>query len=514
MQRFSARMFVGILGLLGPGQANAQLAPMTDSVEHRFLFPPEYAWIKVDANGDGYLDFFSTAGAGTCTPQFTPQSAVLRNRGDGRWDTIVSCYTGLPSLLQLGTQTYRPGMGDFDGDGDVDFVLGYHTRSMGGTGPDKFLVLNRGDWTFHETELNRLPHVGSLRIDPEVFASLDVDRDGDLDLVVGYMSYLPVRSPGPVHVYLNDGRGWFTDATATVLQAAVSLVPSDIQTGDFDRDGWTDLVFIDVQGPRFLLKNQQGVLVSGQSLPWQMSYGKAKVVDLDGDGWLDVVTSPWQGPLQYFRNDGSGRLVDESHRFPPYPTYDAFYVETGDLDGDGRLDLTVGNQVLLQDATGTFRNVTSQIAAGLWFYAGVSYFLDVDRDGDIDLLYRGYRNIFGHPGSGVALNLRSQLYGSIDGTIGQPYLQIAFGQPGELLYPMLGDTRVTLEIPGIGPWLVDPARMIPLPPFVVGPGGAQSRSFTVPADPTLQGRTFQWQGVRVEPGNVLRSTNWYPMRIQ
>ncbi|MCC6672278.1 MAG: VCBS repeat-containing protein [Planctomycetes bacterium] len=514
MRLLAHLLFKGLLLCGGATQVLAQIAPIADSVEHRFLFPPHSAWFNVDANGDRYPDFFSPTGGGTCSSQLTTHSALFRNRGDGRWDPIVSCYPGLPTMDQLGALTFRPGMGDFDGDGDVDFVLGYHTRSLGRTGPDKFLVLNRGDWTFQETEQTRLPNVGSLRIDPEVFATLDVERDGDLDLVVGYVSYLPVWGPGPVHIYLNDGRGWFTDATATVLQAAVTLLPSDIQAGDFDRDGWTDLVFIDVQGPRFLLKNQQGVLVSGQSLPWQMSYGKAKVVDLDADGWLDVITSPWQGPLQYFRNDGSGRLVDESHRFPPYPTYSANYVETGDLDRDGRLDLTVGNQVLLQDAAGTFRNVTSQIAPGLWFYAGVSYFLDVDRDGDIDLLYRGYQNMFGHPGSGVALNLRSQLYGSIAGSIGQPYLQIAFGQPGELLYPMLGDTRVTLEIPGIGPWLVDPARMIPLPPFVVGPGGAQSRSFTVPADPTLQGRTFQWQGVRVEPGNVLRSTNWYPMRIQ
>ena len=93
--------------------------------------------------------------------------------------------------------TYAVVLGDVDGNGDLDLVLG-------NGGQQNRLYLNDGTGTFADATATRMPPDSDFS---KAVALGDVDGDGDNDLVFG-------NSGQQNRLYLNDGTGRFTDATA------------------------------------------------------------------------------------------------------------------------------------------------------------------------------------------------------------------------------------------------------------------------------------------------------------
>ena len=131
--------------------------------------------------------------------------------------------------------------------------------------------------------------------------------------------------------------------------------------------------------------------------------GGAVMDDFDGDGLLDLVSSTWDpcGPLKAFRNDGEGGFEDVGARWGLDAQTGALNIVQADYDGDGRLDLLVlrgawlgeegriRNSLLRNDLageSGRFVDVTA--AAGLAYPAlptQTGAWADYDGDGDLDL---------------------------------------------------------------------------------------------------------------------------------
>jgi len=178
----------------------------------------------------------------------------------------------------------------------------------------------------------------------------DVDGDGDLDLVLADWGGPPEDvAGGPVRLWLNDGRGRFTDASARL--PAVTL-----------------------------------------GMSWDLA-----LIDLDDDGDLDVVvSSKLSAGGRAFVNDGAGQFTDDTAARLPQRTNNYEY-EAMDIDGDGDLDLVTINDgadltetVLVNDGAGRFTDETAARLPGASNLAGsddnVAVFLDVDDDGDADVL--------------------------------------------------------------------------------------------------------------------------------
>jgi hypothetical protein len=221
---------------------------------------------------------------------------------------------------------------DFNGDGHLDLFFASEDDQI------HELYFNDGTGRFSD-EGRRIPVTsvanGALAI--------DVDLDGHLDLILA--------NNGSNAVLINDGAGNFRDETATRLPATAE-VSQDVEAGDVDGDGDVDLVFAN-EGPNAILINDgAGVFTDSGGLPaGRLTESRmASLGDIDGDGDLDLFFANVQlfvagadPQNQLYINDGTGRFTDETETRLPAGADSSFEGKFVDLDADGDLDIVVGN---------------------------------------------------------------------------------------------------------------------------------------------------------------------------
>ncbi len=225
----------------------------------------------------------------------------------------------------------------------------------------------------------------------------DVNRDGRPDLVVAN------AGSDEVTVLLGDGRGGFTPAPGSPYPAGHS--PNDVAVADLNHDGNLDLVFANHETSylTILLGDGRGGFSPAPSSPLTVHsrphpHGVA-AADLDGDGHLDLVTDSWgENKVTVLFGDGKGGFSSPGTTFDvgPHPYQ---RVRAADLNGDGRADIVTTNldgaSVTVLLSTGR-RGVAP--ASGSPFPAGGKPFGlaigDVNGDGRPDLVVGNWG---GHP---------------------------------------------------------------------------------------------------------------------
>jgi len=201
----------------------------------------------------------------------------------------------------------------------------------------------------------------------------------------------------------------FTDATSDAGLAggessasegagAAASGPTALAVGDVDGDGTDDLFVSSWAGGKAVarLYRVQGGFVrdvsarSGISLPQGATY--ATFADFDNDGWLDLFVIGGEGKGHLFRNRGDGTFEDVTSKARIADVTGAKKAVFVDLDHDGDLDLLLlGNgqrTVYRNNLDGTFTEATAALGlAGA--SAGDAVFGDFDGDGRLDLFVGG-----------------------------------------------------------------------------------------------------------------------------
>jgi hypothetical protein len=278
-----------------------------------------------DLNGDGRLDMVIAA-------EYQP-NIILVNDGE---NGFVNASAG--SLPQVNHDSEDIALGDFDQDGDVDIVFVSEDDQI------NEYYLNDGRGRFSAAP-SQLPVTG----ESNAVLAIDLNGDGALDLLVG--------NNGQNNALINDGKGAFVDET-NARMPQISDVSQDIEAGDVDGDGDLDLVIANEDANRLLLNDGKGVYseaTTGQ-LPVVADLEETREADLgdvDGDGDLDLFLAnvQFQTPRnpnnRLLINDGAGNFLDESETRLKGErggvTLDGDFV---DMDGDGDLDLLVGNSFM------------------------------------------------------------------------------------------------------------------------------------------------------------------------
>jgi len=247
---------------------------------------------------------------------------------------------GWPKVMSTLTKGYSsPAIGDLDGDGDLEVVIGGSSGRFEEFEPTVFAWHHNGEglvgWPKY-TDRMSIPGGFSAEGVSASPAIVDLDNDGDLEIIVGAWD-------GKVYIWHHDG----TDFIDTVWPKQTGdKIRSSPAIGDLDKDGTYEIIIASNDGNLYawhqdgtsLLPGSNGIFYSFEE-PEAPPNDTPALADLDNDGDLEIIMTVSQVPLRskVYAFDYTGSLIVDVE-------IDGRYIDSpviGDLDNDGSLEIVV-----------------------------------------------------------------------------------------------------------------------------------------------------------------------------
>ena len=288
--------------LVGGGGSDGFAVPFFNpfqGIDAGYASKPAFA----DLDGDGDLDMVL---AGTANDFASSTLTTYRNDAGAFSHWVGGPFDGIttPPFAVIA-------LGDFDGDGDADLVLGANSGGLR-------VLRNNGDGTHNDitgTDDSPLPANPDLEpIGGQSFQNItleDFDNDGDPDLVIANNS---------LWIYQNQGGDFLRFTVPASYQTAFnSNMPSNAVTFlDIDNDGDKDLIGEKDDGTIRVWRNDGSTHVEliGTDNPFNaINLGSGSrlrpvAADVDGDGRDDLVIGRYDGTLlTYVQNEVADTLA-------------------------------------------------------------------------------------------------------------------------------------------------------------------------------------------------------------
>ena len=453
-----------------------------------------YTIAAIDLTMNGHTDLLIGKLSGTDRPALS----VFENQGGGRFVDRSGGMPGIPEgYIRFSSRALL--LHDFTGDGRRDIFVGNDSLLHPTIGPvASRLYVSDGQGGFRdETSRAFAPNLGPLGMSAAdgwatSAVAIDVDRDGDLDLVVASnhpLAAVPPYSMSGLRVLLNDGSGAFTlDQSGRVPYFPPGFGGScdEMCVLDVDRDGHLDLVLAMPSGVTILRNRGDGYfddqtatrIVQGtQAWPTQW----IAIHDMDDDGLPDIVAAEGSavgyGDLRMLINDGAGRFVEAPNAIPH--RRELFKrVRVADFDEDGRPDIVAvtnggpsypaGMRIYRGVGNHTFEDVSfSWLPIGENSQSVALVTADLDGDGDIDIAVNDTGD--GVPGSGnhartrIYYNMTRQMTSHQEPASHHVYDVHLRAEPGQLAIVMMSMSQGRIPLPTWGTFLLDPTSTLIFP---------------------------------------------------
>ncbi|MDD8019912.1 MAG: PilC/PilY family type IV pilus protein [Acidobacteriota bacterium] len=337
-----------------------------------------------DFNGDGYVDLVEGGrGCDNTAPSTDSNISIFISRGKDPNNPQRFKFDSPYYLLYAGStlnKTYEIiacGAGDYDKDGDADIaVLSWQGRLFifknlyieNGLEPGGTPVFNTSSPVYLGDLINDgYGEFGSseshFRWESNI-ESVDIDGDGDLDLVVGVPTRWASSRWGEVVIFINNGAGVFSRQSTSINpypnNSNYIYGVCGVAAADFDSDGDIDF-YVGSANSRdiYFYRNEGGVSfkqISSKTITIDKYKGTTTMLragDLDGYNGPDIVlatdghniNTPG-GYVFWFSNNGAGVMTQNK-----VPTNGAQVSSSGDLDSgavgdfdkDGDVDFFVAD---------------------------------------------------------------------------------------------------------------------------------------------------------------------------